>query len=155
MAETPWKERELVIGSDHGGFGLKLTLIAHLIQHGIPIEDVGCHTDKEPVDYPDIAKRVTERVLRGKRGILLCGTGLGMCIAANKVRGVRAALCYDEHTARMSREHNDANVLCLGGRVLAAESAITILDTWLSTAFSGEERHSRRVQKISALEAEE
>ena len=152
MGETPWQKRELVIGSDHGGFPLKQTLIAHLIQHGISVEDMGCHTDKVPVDYPDIARRVTERVLKGKRGILVCGTGIGMCIAANKVRGVRAALCHDEHTARMSREHNDANILCLGGRVLAAENAITILDTWLSTAFSGEERHNHRIEKISALE---
>ena len=152
MAETPWQKRELVIGSDHGGFSLKQTLIAHLIQHGISIEDVGCHTDKVPVDYPDIARRVTERVLKGKRGILVCGTGIGISIAANKMHGIRAAMIYDDFSAKAAAEHNDANILCLGGRVLAAENAITILDTWLSTAFSGEERHNHRIEKISALE---
>lgn len=147
----PWQERELVIGSDHGGFSLKKELVAHLITKGMAIEDVGCY-DEKSVDYPDIALKVAEKVAGGKRGVLVCGTGIGMSIAANKVRGIRAALCHDEFTARMSREHNDANILALGGRVVTSETAIKMLDIWLATAFLGEkeERHARRVGKIGA-----
>lgn len=151
----PWAERELVIGSDHGGFSLKKELVAHLITKGMTIEDVGCYNEKS-VDYPDIALKVAKKVAGGKRGILVCGTGIGMSIAANKVKGIRAALCHDEFTARMSREHNDANILALGGRVTKPETAIKMLDIWLATAFLGEkeERHARRVGKIGAYEGE-
>lgn len=149
----PWAEREIVIGSDHGGFALKKELIAHLITKGMPIEDVGCYNE-ESMDYPDIALKAAKKVAAGKRGILICGTGIGMSIAANKVKGIRAALCHDEFTARMGREHNDANILVLGGRVTKPEMAIKILGIWLTTEFLGEkeERHARRVGKICAYE---
>lgn len=151
----PWQERELVIGSDHGGFALKKELIAHFITKGMSIEDVGCYNEKS-VDYPDIALKVARKVAAGKRGILLCGTGIGMSITANKVKGVHAALCHDEFTAKMSREHNNANVLALGGRTTKPETAIKILDIWLTTDFLGEkeERHACRVNKICAYEEE-
>lgn len=151
----PWAERELVIGSDHGGFALKKELVAYLITKGMTIEDVGCYNEKS-VDYPDIALKVAKKVAGGKRGILVCGTGIGMSIAANKVKGIRAALCHDEFTARMSREHNDANILVLGGRVTKPAAAMKILDVWISTVFLGEkeERHANRVGKIRAYEGE-
>lgn len=150
-----WQERELVIGSDHGGFALKKELIAHLITKGMSIEDVGCHNDSS-VDYPDIALKVAKKVAAGKRGILICGTGIGMSITANKVKGIRAALCHDEFTAQMSREHNNANILVLGGRTTKPEMAIKILNIWLTTDFLGEkeERHAQRVGKIHAYEEE-
>ncbi len=153
MEKIPWKERELIIGSDHGGFELKQTLIAHLIQHGISVEDVGCHKP-EPVDYPDVATRLVNKVQQGKRGILVCGTGIGMSMAANKFQGIRAALCHNEFTVQMSREHNNANILCLGGRVLEQDLAMKMLDIWLSIEFLGltEERHKRRVDKIHTCE---
>ena len=153
MGETPWQKRELVIGSDHGGFPLKQTLIAHLIQHGISVEDVGCHTDKVPVDYPDIARRVTERVLKGKRGILVCGTGIGMAITANKVRGVRAAQAHDVYSAERARKSNDAQVLTIGARVIGSELAKTIVRAWLDSEFAGG-ASARKVAKIEALDAE-
>ena len=152
---TAWTQRKLVIGSDHGGFSLKKELIAYLITKGISVEDVGCHNNAS-VDYPDIALKVAHKVATGKRGILICGTGIGMSITANKVKGVHAALCYDKFTARMSREHNNANLLTLGGRTTKPKNAIKILDTWLMTEFVGdkEERHAKRVGKISAYEEE-
>ena len=115
---------------------------------GIPYTDIGTHT-KESCDYPEIARSVCERVLNGKanRGILVCGTGIGMSIAANKVRGIRAALCSDTYSARVSRAHNNANVLCLGERVIGEHLALDIVDIWLKTGFEGT-RHKRRVDMI-------
>jgi ribose 5-phosphate isomerase B len=138
----------VVVGSDHAGFELKEKIKAALERRGIPVEDVGTHST-ESVDYPDFAHRVAEAVASGRfrRGIVLCGTGLGVSMAANRHRGVRAAVAYDETTARLSREHNDANVLALGGRTIEPGLAERILDVWLETPFAGG-RHVRRIEKI-------
>jgi ribose 5-phosphate isomerase B len=138
----------LVLASDHAGFDLKEKLKASLERLGVRYEDAGPHS-ADPVDYPDYAKRVAAKVSRGEaeRGLLVCGSGQGMAMAANRFRGVRAALAYDEESARLSREHNDANVLALGGRVVDAERAEGILKLWLETPFAGG-RHVPRVRKI-------
>ncbi len=142
----------IAIGSDHGGWNLKEHLKALLKDLGHEPVDFGCN---EPVacDYPDIARNVGHAVGAGEydRGILVCGSGIGMSMAANKVRGVRAAACQETYTARYSRLHNDANVLCLGERVVGLGVAGDILTTWLTTEFEGG-RHERRVQKIMELE---
>ena len=142
----------IALGADHAGWELKEALKAWLIDHGHQVLDFGTHSP-ESVDYPDYAAQVAEAVAVGKvdRGVLVCGTGIGMAIAANKVPGVRAALCGDPFTARMSREHNDANVLVLGGRLIGAEMARTSSRSWLETAFAGD-RHARRVDKIADIE---
>ena len=144
----------VAIASDHGGWALKGRLLE--VMAGLPgIEVIDLGTDgPESVDYPDYALPVADGVASGRfdRGILICGTGVGMAIAANKVRGVRAALCSDPLTARLSREHNDANVLALGGRIIGPEMAAEIVRVWLTTPFAGD-RHSRRLAKIAAWEA--
>lgn len=138
----------VILGSDHAGFELKEKVRKALERLGVPSEDVGTHS-AESVDYPDIAHRVAEAVEKGRftRGIVVCGTGLGVSMAANRHPGVRAAVAYDEETARLSREHNDANVLALGGRSLDHALAERILEVWLETPFAGG-RHARRVAKI-------
>jgi ribose 5-phosphate isomerase B len=142
----------IALGADHAGFELKEALKAWLIDQNYEVLDYGTHST-DPVDYPDYAAYVAEAVADGKvdRGVLVCGTGIGMAIAASKVPGVRAALCADLYTARMSREHNDANVLTLGGRLMGTEMAVDILKMWLATDFAGG-RHQRRVDKIIGLE---
>ena len=142
----------VALGADHAGFQLKEALKGWLIEHGYQVVDHGTHS-AESVDYPDYAAQVAEAVADHKveRGVLVCGTGIGMTIAANKVPGVRAALCSDIYTARMSREHNDANVLTLGGRLMGPEMALDILKMWLETDFAGD-RHRRRIGKIADLE---
>ena len=142
----------IALGADHAGYVLKEALKGWLINHGYQVLDLGTHST-ESVDYPDYAGLVGESVADHKveRGLLICGTGIGMSIAANKVPGVRAALCADLYTARMSREHNDANVLVLGGRLMGADMAADILQAWLETAFAGG-RHGRRVEKIADVE---
>ena len=142
----------IAIGADHAGFALKQHLLTTLRRLGHQVDDLGTH-DSEPVDYPDICAQVGRAVVEGRadRGIVLGGSGQGEQIAANKVPGVRAALCNDLYTARMSREHNDANVLALGGRIVAAGLADEILALWLETPFEGG-RHQRRVNQISELE---
>lgn len=136
---------KIVLGSDHGGFALKQEIVQFLIRAGHEVNDVGCHSE-DSVDYPDFADKVCAEVIEGRalRGILVCGTGIGMSIAANRYRSIRAALCHESFTARMSREHNDANVLCLGDRVLGVAIALDIVKTWLETEFAGG-RHQRRV----------
>ena len=143
---------KIVIGSDHGGIHLKEVLKQHLAERGVEVSDAGTYTE-ESCDYPDIALKVCRDITAGKaeRGILVCGTGIGMSMAANKVKGIRAALCGDVFSAAMSREHNNANVICLGERVLGAGLATRILDAWLDTEFAGG-RHERRVNKIMAIE---
>jgi ribose 5-phosphate isomerase B len=138
----------IIVGSDHAGFELKEKVKKALERRGVPYEDVGTH-GPESVDYPDYAHRVAEAVETGRytRGIVVCGTGLGVSMAANRHRGVRAAVAYDEETARLSREHNDSNVLALGGRSLDHARAERILEVWLETPFAGG-RHARRVAKI-------
>jgi ribose 5-phosphate isomerase B len=143
---------KIVLGSDHAGFALKESLRILLSGWGIPTEDAGTYS-AERVDYPDIVPRVATAVLSGEctTGILCCGTGIGMCIAANKVPGIRAALAWSPEVARLGREHNDANVLCLGGRFLEMGEAEAILKSWLDASFAGG-RHQTRIDKISALE---
>ena len=142
----------IAVGADHAGWQLKEHLKAWLTQNGHQVLDFGTHS-AESVDYPDYAGEVAESVAASKadRGVLICGTGIGMAMVANKVAGVRAALCGDAFTARMSREHNDANVLAMGARVTQRDTAIEILRIWLETAFAGG-RHARRVEKIADLE---
>ena len=143
---------KIVIGSDHGGIHLKEVLKQHLAERGIEVHDAGTYTE-ESCDYPDIALQVCREITEGKaeRGVLVCGTGIGMSMAANKVKGIRAALCGDVFSATMSREHNNANVICLGERVLGSGLAVCILDAWLDTEFAGG-RHERRVSKIMDIE---
>lgn len=142
----------VIIGSDHGGYRLKEEIKKWLEEKGIAFEDVGCHCP-DSVDYPDYALPVAKRVAKGEfdRGILVCGTGIGMSIAANKVKGVRCAVVSDTFSARMSREHNDANVLAIGERVVGPGLAREIVEVFLKTEFAGG-RHRRRVEKIGALE---
>lgn len=140
---------KIVVGADHGGFELKEAIKRMLAEEGREIVDVGCFSD-ESVDYPDFAAEVVKSVAGGdcRFGILVCGTGIGMSIAANRHRKVRAANCFDEYTAKMSREHNDANILCLGARVLATDAALQMVNVWLETDFGGG-RHQRRIAKFS------
>jgi ribose 5-phosphate isomerase B len=142
---------KIALGSDHAGYKAKEELKKNLSTVH-QVTDCGAPSEK-PVDYPDMAAKVGELVASGKveRGILICGTGIGMSIAANKIPGVRAALCRSREEARLSREHNDANVLCLGARILSQESIIEIARVWLSVDFSGG-RHEGRVEKIKNLE---
>lgn len=139
---------KIAVGSDHGGFEFKQLIIKFLEKIGPDVVDVGCY-DTQSVDYPDLAAKVCSKLQSGvcERGILICGTGIGMSIAANRHRNIRAALCHESYTARMSREHNNANVLCLGGRVLGQEIALDIVETWVNTEFAGG-RHQRRLDKL-------
>jgi ribose 5-phosphate isomerase B len=138
----------IALGCDHGGFGLKKELVPLLEQSGHTILDFGCYSE-ESVDYPDFADKVCAAINDGRcsRGILICGTGIGMSIAANRHRHIRAALCHEAFTARMSREHNDTNVLCLGARVLGIAIALDIVKVWLETGFAGG-RHLRRISMM-------
>lgn len=145
---------KIVIGCDHGALELKKEVLKVLAEFkDIATEDVGTF-DAESVDYPDIAEKVCGKITKGEadRGIVLCGTGIGISIAANKIKGIRAALCGDVFSARMSREHNDANVLAMGGRVTGFGPAGEIVRTWVTTEFSKGERHVRRIEKMMALE---
>lgn len=139
----------IAIGCDQAGYALKQEIIKHLEARGLAYEDFGCYST-DPVDYPIYGKKVAHAIVEGKceRGILICGTGIGISIAANKVKGIRAALCTDCFTAEATRLHNDANILALGGRVVGPGLALKIVDTFLDTPFSGAERHARRVSMI-------
>ena len=143
---------KIAIGSDHAGWKAKEEVKSLLQQLKHTIEDFGTNNE-DSVDYPDYALKVARAVTAGKfeRGILICGTGLGMCLTANKVKGIRAVACHDEFTAEMSRLHNDANILCFGARVLGTEQIEAIVKIWLNTAFEGG-RHQRRLDKISDSE---
>jgi ribose 5-phosphate isomerase B len=145
-------ERTVAIGADHGGFRLKETLKPVIESLGLQLRDVGVYEEK-PADYPDLALKVAELVAAGTagRGVIIDGAGIGSSIAANKVPGVRAALCYDKASARNSREHNDSNILTLGARLLTETQAEEVLRTWLGTPFAGG-RHQGRVQKIIDIE---
>lgn len=146
---------KVAIGCDHGGFHLKQVIMTFLESKGIPFYDFGGYSE-ESIDYPDIANLVANAVASGEydRGILICGTGIGIGIAANKVKGIRAALCHDTFSAHASREHNDANILTMGERIIGPGLAVDIVDVWLTTEFEGG-RHLRRVEKIMALEEHE
>ncbi|MCS6950765.1 MAG: ribose 5-phosphate isomerase B [Armatimonadota bacterium] len=141
------------LGADHAGYYLKNIVRSYLQQQGITVRDFGTHTDS-PCDYPDFALMVANAVAQGEcdLGILICGTGVGMSISANKVRGIRAAHAQDPVTARLARQHNDANVLCMGGRIIGAELAMEIVSAFLNASFTDEERHVRRVNKVNMLE---
>lgn len=137
----------IIIGSDHGGFGLKGEIIEHLKKLGYEVLDLGCHST-ESCDYPPIAKAVAKAVLATQgRGILVCGTGIGMSIAANRYDGIRASHCTDTFTARMTRMHNNSNILCLGQRITGSGLALDIVDIWLKTEFEGG-RHQKRIDMI-------
>ena len=146
---------KIAIGSDHAAFEHKQSVVTELREDGHDVIDLGTDSP-DPVDYPDFATHVAKTVAAGdaERGILLCGTGLGMCMGANKVHGIRAAACHDEYTTIMSRSHNDANVLCIGGRVIDADMAMQLVRLWLKTPFEGG-RHQRRVDKIMKIEEDE
>lgn len=139
----------IALGCDHGGFELKQEIISYLDKQGLAYQDFGCY-DESSVDYPVYARKVTTAIKNGScdKGILICGTGIGISIAANKVPGIRAALCTDCFCAEATRQHNDANVLCMGGRVVGAGLAVKIVDTFLNTPFSEDERHKRRIHLI-------
>ena len=143
----------IAIGSDHGGYELKTQIIKYLNDKGYQVKDFGTCDGNHSVDYPEYGLAVAEAVKSGEceKGIIICGTGIGISMAANKVPGIRAALCTDSYMARMSREHNDANVLALGGRVIGAGVALDIVETWLNSEFQGG-RHKTRVDKIAEIE---
>jgi ribose 5-phosphate isomerase B len=144
---------KVALGCDHAGFELKDKIKQHLAKAGVAVDDMGTNSTAS-VDYPDYAQRVGNEVVnrRADRGILVCGSGIGMSIAANKIHGIRAANVHSEIEAQLSREHNDANVLALGGRMLDDKTAFSIVDRWLATPFPGGERHKRRLEKVEALE---
>lgn len=145
----------IALGTDHAGFHLKQEVRAWLAAAGHDVRDVGAHTYAPADDYPDYAALVAQAVARGdaERGVLVCGSGVGASIAANKVGGVRAAMCHDTYSAHQGVEHDDMNVLCMGARVIGPETAREVLNAFLGARFSGVERHVRRLNKVKALEA--
>ena len=141
----------IALGCDHGGYELKKEIIAYLESKKIEYKDFGCDST-DAVDYPIYARKVAHAILDGEcdKGILICGTGIGISIAANKIPGIRAALCADTLSAKLTRLHNDANVLAMGAGIVGPNLALSIVDTFLETEFSGEERHQRRIDQIEA-----
>lgn len=141
------------LGSDHGGYKMKEVLKEWLKEKEYKFTDLGCFSE-ESVDYPDFAREVAEKVFEEKssRGVIICGTGIGVSMTANKVKGIRAALCTTEHMAKMAREHNSAQVICIGGRTTDDETAKKILEAFLGTEFSGDDRHKNRINKMMALD---
>lgn len=147
----------IAIGADHGGYPLNERVIRELDAAGHEILDFGTHVGSQPDDYPDYAIKVGQAVQNGETeiGILICGSGVGAAVAANKLDGIRAALCGDTYSAHQSREHDDCNVLCLGARVVGEELALEIMRAFVAARFSGEDRHRRRLKKIVAIEKQE
>jgi ribose 5-phosphate isomerase B len=143
---------KIVVAADHGGFELKNIIKKYLVEHNYEVLDLGTNTSNS-VDYPDYGIKAGEEVMKGnaEKGIVVCGSGIGICIAANKVKGIRAALCHSIEYAKLSRQHNNANILSLGGRFLDEEEAIKIVETWLTTEFEGD-RHEKRINKITEYE---
>ena len=139
----------LAIACDHGGYALKQEIIAYLEAHNVAYKDFGCHST-EAVDYPEYGRRAAQAVASGEcdKGIVICGTGIGISISANKVPGIRCALCHDCFSAAATREHNNANMLALGARVIGAGHALKVVETFLNTPFSNDERHIRRIAQI-------
>jgi len=145
----------LVVGSDHAGWSLKSSVVAHIKSLGHEVVDAGSYDDK-PVDFPDIARKVCAMVTSGEadRGIMVCGTGVGASIAANKIRGIRAAVCHDVHSAHQSVEHDDVNVMCIGAQIVGAWLANDLVAAFLAARFSTDEDFRRRVMKLNQMEAE-
>ncbi|OOG72935.1 ribose 5-phosphate isomerase B [Sinorhizobium sp. A49] len=143
----------IVIGSDHAGFPLKSTIVEHIKSLGHEVVDVGSY-DPNPVDFPDVAKNVTASIIAGtaERGLLVCGTGVGASIAANKVKGIRAAVCHDVHSAHQSVEHDDVNVMCIGAQIVGAWLATDLVDAYLRAEFSTDEDFRRRVRKLADMD---
>ncbi|NRP21613.1 Ribose-5-phosphate isomerase B [Ensifer adhaerens] len=143
----------IVIGSDHAGFPLKSTIVEHIKSLGHEVVDVGSY-DPNPVDFPDVAKNVTASIIAGtaERGLLVCGTGVGASIAANKVKGIRAAVCHDVHSAHQSVEHDDVNVMCIGAQIVGAWLATDLVDAYLKAEFSTDEDFRRRVRKLADMD---
>ena len=139
----------IAIGSDHGGYDLRQEIMAHLKERNLEYKDYGCDS-RESCDYPVYAKKVANAIISGEcdKGILICGTGIGISITANKIKGIRAALCHDTFSAQATREHNDANIVAMGARVVGSGLALKIVDTFLDTEFSNDERHSRRIEQM-------
>jgi RpiB/LacA/LacB family sugar-phosphate isomerase len=146
----------IAVGADHAGYPLKVDLVRFLEEQGHEVTDLGTHST-DPVDFPEYARQVGQAVQLGKadRGVLVCGSGVGACVAANKLRGIRAALCHDTYTAHQGVEHDDVNVLCLGGRVVGPALAYDILRSWLAARYIGAGRHKRRVDQIIEIERSE
>jgi len=146
----------IAVGADHAGYPLKVDVVRFLEEQGHQVTDLGTHST-DPVDFPVYARQVGQAVQLGKadRGVLVCGSGVGACVAANKLRGIRAALCHDTYTAHQGVEHDDVNVLCLGGRVVGTALAYDILRSWLTARFIGTGRHKRRVDQIIDIERSE
>ena len=144
---------KVTLASDHAGFELKQFLLGHVLSLGHEVIDAGT-TSTAPVDYPDFAEAVAKHVLNGdsERGILICGSGVGACVAANKIPGIRAGLCHDTYSAHQGVEHDDMNVLVLGGRIIGIETAKELALAYLGARFSGEPRHVRRLAKVAAME---
>ena len=145
---------KIVIGADHAGYEMKQLVVEHLKQQGHAVTDIGTHEPGRPDDYPDFAHLVANNILAGdsERGVLICGSGVGVSVAANKFRGIRASVCHDHYSAKQGVEHDDMNVLVLGSRVIGPNLAIDLVDGYLESKFSGEERHVRRLNKIKSFE---
>ncbi len=145
----------VALGTDHGGFSLKEELLPWMKGQGYEVLDVGAHSFDPSDDYPDFAYAVAQAVASGKAplGIIICGSGVGACIAANKVPGVRAGICHDTYSAHQGVEHDDMNVLCLGARIIGGALAVELVTAFLSARFSGEERHARRLRKVLDIES--
>jgi len=143
----------IALAADHAGFELKEKMEAYLKEEGFEVMDLGTHSE-EPVDYPDFALAIGEALRKGRadRGVLICGSGVGACVAANKIKGIRAGLCHDTYSAHQGVEHDDINVLCLGARVIGEELTKELVTAFLAAKFTGEERHVRRLAKIQAIE---
>ena len=145
---------KIAVGADHGGFSLKADIVRSLQKDGHEVVDVGAHTLDPSDDYPDFARAVGQSVQRGEaeRGIIICGSGVGACVAANKLHGIRAGICHDTYSAHQGVEHDDMNVLCLGARIVGTELARELVRAFIGARFSGAERHVRRLTKVTAME---
>jgi ribose 5-phosphate isomerase B len=145
----------IAVACDHGGYPLKAELVQLLESLGHEVRNLGAHELDPADDYPDYARYVGQAIQHGHadRGVIICGSGVGACVAANKMKGVRAGLCHDTYSARQCVEHDDVNVLCLGARIIGVELARELIRAFISTVFSGEERHTRRLEKVNAIEA--
>jgi ribose 5-phosphate isomerase B len=145
--------KRIAVAADHAGFPLKALVLQFLLSAGHEVIDLGTHSS-DPVDYPDYARAIAESILSGQstEGILLCGSGVGACVVANKFPGIRAGLCHDTYSAHQSREHDDCNVLCMGPRIIGDKLALEIVRTWIDAKFTGEERHVKRLDKLKAIE---